>query len=157
MEMQSYRKRSRISFPKLMAIIIAAAAVLLVIALVVAYMCGVRYITSETGDGLKVRFFGTVDSDGNPKSGMLSYSDGKTGKITEDGSIYYSSGDVYTGELEGMLKHGKGKLTGANGDVYEGEFAYDVINGTGILTASGNTFEGSFVDGKFDGEGVYTS
>ena len=110
MNMQSYRVRSRISFPKLMAIIIASAAALLVIALVVAYLCGVRYITSETGDGLDVRFFGVVDSEGQPTSGVINYSDGKSAKVADDGSLTYSSGDVYTGELRGMLKHGKGKL-----------------------------------------------
>ena len=94
MDMYSYRRRSRLSFPKLMAILIGSAVALLILAIIVAYICGVRYMTAETGDGLKVRFFGIVDSDGDPKSGVIKYSDGRSAKVKDDGSLEYSSGDV---------------------------------------------------------------
>lgn len=41
---------------------------------------------------------------------------------------------TYTGDLVGGKRHGQGKMV------------YD----------SGNTYEGGFVDDKFDGKGVYT-
>ena len=133
MDMYSYRKRSRLSFPKLMAILVGSAAALLIVAIVVAYICGVRYMTAETADDLKIRFFGIVDSHGVPKSGVIKYSDGRSAKVKDDGSLEYSSGDVYIGELDGVCKHGTGKYVLANGDVYEGEFSYDVIHGKGVL------------------------
>ena len=92
MYQQSYRSRSRMSFSKVMTIIVIAAVALLVATVVVAYLFGVRYISSETGDGLTVRFFGIVKDDGSPSAGVIRYYDGNSSKVnSEAGTLDYSS------------------------------------------------------------------
>lgn len=44
-----------------------------------------------------------------------------------------------------------------NGDKYVGDFVQGTFNGKGIYTyANGNKYEGAFVNGKFAGEGTFT-
>ena len=54
------------------------------------------------------------------------------------------------GEYQGSRNYG-------NGDKYAGDFVQGTFNGKGIYTyANGNKYEGKFVNGKFTGEGTFT-
>ncbi len=97
----------------------------------------------------------------------------------------YNDGGIYEGEgtLFSKKRHGKGKMTYANGEVYEGawvddqrcgygklflprgyfeaysysgEWKNDLLNGQGKFTDGCITFEGSFLNGKYHGEGTLT-
>ena len=76
MRNDSYRVKSRVSFGAIMVRIVIAAVILLVASLILLYVFGVRYISTTTDDGLEIKFFGVVNSDGSPKRGVLRYSDG---------------------------------------------------------------------------------
>ncbi len=60
----------------------------------------------------------------------------------------------YTGECKKGLAHGKGTAIGI--DSYIGEFKSGYPNGEGKYTwKNGNTYEGSWVNGMFEGFGIY--
>lgn len=83
------------------------------------------------------------------------------------------AGDRFEGIWKDDVKHGKGKFVYANGDVYEGEFANNMNCGIGkfigfdggtvpnvVIVVLANyvaieTYEGSWVDGKMHGSGVF--
>lgn len=80
--------------------------------------------------------------------------------------IYEGAGEyVYEGQFCDGRKEGKGAICYLSdcdgyemGDRLEGEFEYDQLNGYGTIRyASGHVYQGEFVDGKFEGKGVYTS
>ena len=60
----------------------------------------------------------------------------------------------YRGEFEKGHWHGSGLLVHHNGDVYDGQFNYDVKHGKGtyITAATGSVFKGVWVDGLPEGE-----
>lgn len=57
-----------------------------------------------------------------------------------------------------IMRHGFGINTcGKTGFIYEGDFEYDMMDGSGKLTApSGVSYQGGFAKNKFQGQGVYT-
>ncbi len=62
---------------------------------------------------------------------------------------------IYKGKCKNGLAHGKGNAIGA--DSYEGKFANGLPNGKGIyIWANGDKYEGSWLAGKRDGEGILT-
>lgn len=67
---------------------------------------------------------------------------------------YYS----YTGPVDDEnLAHGKGKATLANGDTYEGDFVHGVFDGEATYTyKEGDVFKGKFSDNRFS-SGTYTT
>ena len=136
------------------------AAVICVIAVFAAiYASGLRYIKLNTEIGGYVKFFGTVDADGNPYRGDLYYSDGTTAKVDMlNHKVTFSNGDIYIGALSTSLRmEGQGRLEYNTGDVYEGSFVDGVISGEGKFTyANGDVYEGQFSDGMKNGHGVYT-
>ena len=95
------------------------AALAVVILLVILYLCGLRYVKYNFPDGFSVKFVGVTDISGYPKSGRISYSGsdevkGLTATInSEKKTIEYSNGDVYEGEMQDLVKHGKGKCVPA--------------------------------------------
>ncbi len=137
--------------------IILGTLILLALAGAIIYAAGYRYINT---DGEK--FTGFV-YDGQPVRGSVSYSDGTKGDFRKDktsafGTVTYSTGDVYEGTFNGVMRHGKGKITyKASGDVYEGDFVNDKRTGNAVITyASGDVYEGQVKDGRMDGKGKYT-
>ena len=136
-----------------------AALICVVLVFAAIYASGLRYIKLNTEIGGYVKFFGTVDADGNPYRGDLYYSDGTTAKVDMlNHKVTFSNGDIYTGALNTSLRmEGEGKLEYNTGDVYEGTFEAGVISGEGTFTyANGDVYKGSFSDGMKNGSGVYT-
>ena len=65
-------------------------------------------------------------------------------------------GSQYTGERQGEIFHGKGRLEWPNGSIYKGEFQNGIIEGQGTLQWSdGSTYEGQFKAGLLHDQGVY--
>lgn len=131
--------------------------VLLAIAGLIIYSTGYRYISAEN-----VKFTGWV-YEGQPFAGKVSYADGTKGDFSKEktssiGKIIYSTGDIYEGEIKGIMRHGNGKITyKATGNVYEGQFENDLRTGTALITYSnGDKYEGQVFNGKFNGLGKYT-
>lgn len=142
----------------LRAVIISLIAVAVIF--VALYIGGFRYIKTTNGAGTTVKFLGTVDKSGGYYHGKLFYSGVFSEKATleTDGTVNYSNGDSYIGDMSGGFRNGKGKLTFANGDVYEGDFVNNAITGQGTFVfVTGDRYEGSVKDGKFDGSGTFTS
>lgn len=77
------------------------------------------------------------------------------------GEITWKSGDVYKGEWKNGVRVGTGEYYWSNGDWYKGMFVSDdstYINGTGQYKRGDVIYEGTFTDGKLNGEGkLYTS
>lgn len=110
----------------------------------------------------------------NPNSAHLSE---HCGQVTSDG-IFYENGDIYKGGLCGGkrngigiltnkdwsyegewkndVKSGKGTLTKNDGSyIYEGEWDGDAQNGEGSEIKGREKYFGSFVNGKYHGNGIY--
>ena len=68
--------------------------------------------------------------------------------------IKYENGDVYNGDVLGVMKHGEGKMVYANGDVYEGEWSSDKKSGEGkMVYVNGDVYEGGWFIDKKSGKG----
>ncbi|RDX95645.1 Phosphatidylinositol 4-phosphate 5-kinase 8, partial [Mucuna pruriens] len=69
----------------------------------------------------------------------------------------FSNGDVYIGEIKGILPHGKGKYTWSDGTVYNGDWADGKMTGKGLITwPTGAKYEGEFSGGYLHGHGILT-
>lgn len=154
-------------------IVIAAAAICVLIAFIILFLLGYRYMSYQVtrfDEEITVKYVGRVDGNGNPYDGTVIYPD-KTGKLAKDTSgedenwytIAYDNGDVYRGHLKKALKHGTGIIVYANGDKYSGNFVDDVISGASteqyecVYTyANGDVYSGDFLDGKKHGQGKLT-
>ena len=150
------KKRRSFRAVFLTALICAAVSVLVIVGAL--WFVGLRYVSLNTADGTKIKFFGMVDSDGTPRRGKIVYSIGLIADVDRDrDTISYSDGSSYSGGLDGLLKSGQGKMYYANGDIYEGEWSGDMINGHGVYSyVNGDVYEGSFVNSEKSGEGKYT-
>lgn len=150
---RTVRRRKRRVSP--LALTLCAALAIIALVGIILLASGYRYITK---DGVK--FSGHVKN-GQPVDGTVHYSDGITGKLTKDensaaGKIVYSTGDVFEGTLNGIVREGKGVITYKNGDRYEGDFAADKLTGEAVYTgATGAVYTGSVVEGKPNGKGKY--
>ena len=153
-----YRRPHRPTLGVRVFIALMCALLAFLLAVVVAYYCGYRYICIEREDGELVRFVGRVDATGTPYAGRLYYSSGIKAKInTAAGRIEYSNGATYSGDLVDFYRDGVGTLTLKNGDEYTGEFKGDVITGRGVYKFSGgDVYEGEFIAGVKEGTGRYT-
>ncbi|CAH1445187.1 unnamed protein product [Lactuca virosa] len=70
----------------------------------------------------------------------------------------FLKGDVYYGNVKGMIPHGRGKYTWSDGTVYEGSWKKGKMTGGGRITwTSGTTYEGEFCGGYLDGFGTLTN
>ena len=104
----------------------------------------------------------------------------------EHGTITYSDNKIYKGEIKELLPNGQGELVDSDGTytgmfvngkkegkglmqysgvtdknnlvkTYDGNWKNDLYNGEGSLVyKNGDIYEGTFVDGKKDGNGEYT-
>ncbi len=73
------------------------------------------------------------------------------------GTLTFSDGDKYEGELKDNKRHGKGTYTFSDGEKYEGEWKDGENHGTGTYTFSnGEKYEGESKDGEEHGTGTYT-
>lgn len=90
--------------------------------------------------------------------GSLFYPSGKiiTGEwkdydIVGKGKIEYPSGEVYYGEIKDLKKHGKGYLFFNDGSKYVGEFKEGQINGYGSYFVNEEPLEtGNWVNGELE-------
>jgi hypothetical protein len=81
-----------------------------------------------------------------------------------EGQVYFADNTSYRGEWSADACHGKGTLHNADGTTLAGEFRNGRIhNGTGKLIVQSSqekqwryTFEGTWVDGKMQGQGTKT-
>lgn len=77
------------------------------------------------------------------------------GKLVR-GSIQYTSGSLYEGEVMGKVPNGKGKYTSHRGIVYDGEWRNGMYHGQGKFEYLGIKYEGEWKNGKRDGKGKET-
>ena len=71
--------------------------------------------------------------------------------------VINENGGKYIGEVNGKLKHGKGKYIWANGDVYEGDWVKGIRTGKGkYIWASGSVYEGDWIENLRTGKGKLT-
>lgn len=137
--------------PLKVAAIIAVSLVLITAAIV--FLVGYRYISDEG-----VKFLGKSEN-GQPISGTINYPDGSSATLDYlNRTIRYDNGNVYVGDIKGIERNGTGTMSfAATGDVYEGSFLNDKMTGTCVMTyANGDKYEGSMQDGKRHGRGVMT-
>ncbi|KDP38876.1 hypothetical protein JCGZ_05033 [Jatropha curcas] len=74
----------------------------------------------------------------------------------DDNKNVLSNGDVYIGDLKGVLPHGKGKYTWTDGTVYEGDWEEGKMTGKGhIFWPSGANYEGDFSGTYLHGIGAF--
>jgi len=95
--------------------------------------------------------------------------EGSSNWVTRDGfaTVTYPNGDVYEGEFQDKVKHGKGKYTFAAKEdeadeeavqaVYEGEYINGRRAGLGTMTyPDGSRYRGQWADSKRNGTGSIT-
>lgn len=67
------------------------------------------------------------------------------------------NGDVYIGEVKGVLPHGKGEYTWSDRTVYEGDWEEGKMTGKGVIMwPSGAKYEGEFSGNYLHGYGTFT-
>jgi len=77
------------------------------------------------------------------------------GQIHGNGTLT-TFGTVYTGQFTHGKKAGEGTLLYTTNDVYQGAWANDLQNGRGVLTLTdGSKYEGDWKDGKKHGQGTF--
>ena len=65
---------------------------------------------------------------------------------------------MYTGEWKDGIRHGKGRLSGANGNIYEGDWLEHKKHGKGTRTwADGTVYTGEWKDDMKHGKGIETN
>ena len=71
----------------------------------------------------------------------------------------YTNGDVYTGELLGLARHGAGECKyGGGASVYQGQWEADRHEGQGRLSSRrGEEFDGEWLAGEPHGQVLTTS
>ena len=110
-------KTNKRTSPILVVFIFAVICVLLT-ALVV-FLLGYRYTSTDEG----IKFFGKYQN-GLPYSGTVYYPNGLRAELDyESSTITYNNGDIYEGEITGILRNGNGKMTYySTGESYSGPF-----------------------------------
>ena len=70
------------------------------------------------------------------------------------GRIFFPNDDIYEGQINDSLFHGKGKLISKNGDIYIGEFSDGEKSGKGKFIFNDDTiYEGEVFKNLFNGKG----
>lgn len=136
--------------PLYVALILSVILVLVTLAIVL--IAGYRF-TTDSG----VKFIGKSEN-GQPISGTIHYPDGSSATLDYlQNTIRYENGDVYVGEIKGLTRNGTGSMTfAATGDIYEGGFVNDQMAGNGKMTyANGDIYEGGMAESKKQGQGKF--
>lgn len=91
------------------------------------------------------------------EGGMIYQGNWKDGKREGKGTATAKRGSIYEGEFSnGFLKKSNVKITFTNGNVYSGEIEGPLMHGKGILSfQNGDQYRGEFVKGKKEGIGAY--
>ncbi len=74
-------------------------------------------------------------------------------ELVGDVTIKYYNGDIYAGSIVDFMPSGKGKYMFKTGEVYEGDFLYGKFEGNGIFKTNDRTVKSAFKDGKSIGRG----
>lgn len=94
------------------------------------------------------------------KNGVKSIGTWKDGRLwSGTGLLIYENKDAYYGGVQDNLADGKGKTTYANGKIFKGTFSHGkTTDGEGYLyfLSDSSKYEGTLVNGKFNGIGSYT-
>lgn len=114
----------------------------------------------EYDDGSK--YVGKIDNNNQKHGpGVLTLADGVVfeGEWSNDdlsnGTITYTQGQKYVGEIQNYLAHGNGKMTYDTGASIEGRWeGGHIVRGISIA-ADGGRYEGQFLDGVESGKGKY--
>ena len=79
------------------------------------------------------------------------------GKVTGKGKIFKADGSYFEGDfLNSKMMNGKGTIFFSNGDKYTGQISLEKMNGKGTLIfTNGDIYIGEFKDGTFNGNGTY--
>lgn len=81
--------------------------------------------------------------------------DRKSGAVSGTGSVEWTNGERYVGQLLEGRKHGKGRFEWVGGQWYEGDWANDQAVGYGVIRfANGIRYEGAVKDGEPSGRGT---
>ena len=90
------------------------------------------------------------------QDGLINKGQFKDGNFI-NGTIYYTSGNIYTGEIKNGLIHGKGLFTWKNGETYYGEWEENLKSGHGTYTyKSGAVHTGEYKNDLPHGKGELT-
>lgn len=88
------------------------------------------------------------------QKGMICSGDWEDGDIRH-GNIKFDNGKFYSGEIENLMPHGKGKEESAE-YLYQGMFAGGLKHGAGhVMWIDDNWYEGDFNKGKIEGLGTH--
>lgn len=156
----------------ILVVILCALSLVLVTILILLFM-GYRYV-SDSG----YKFIGKV-KDGQPyQSTFMKDPNGNSLTLRKEGkqfTLTSENGDIYVGEMDGLLRDGKGKFTcnkrNTDGrdiyDVYEGDWKDDKPHGKGTYTydvyvndktgqsTHGDVYTGDIANGAWEGNGTY--
>mmetsp|Transcript_43593 Transcript_43593/g.98396 ORF Transcript_43593/g.98396 Transcript_43593/m.98396 type:complete len:469 (+) Transcript_43593:126-1532(+) len=83
---------------------------------------GTRSVPGQSGSGLRTKCHKSVT-------------------VRSGGTLYYSSGERYDGELVGAKRHGQGTHTLPSGECYSGVFLEDQLHGQGTFCSSDGIIE----------------
>ncbi len=90
-------------------------------------------------------------------SGAIYTGDWVDGEREGTGTMTFADGSVYTGKWKNSKRNGKGKQTYADGGVYDGQWKDDERHGTGTFAwADGTVYTGDWSKGERTGEGTMT-
>ena len=96
------------------------------------------------------------------KSSTIEYENGNVytgstynGTPSGIGTLKSSNGHVYTGHFLDGKRHGVGLEVGADNYVYNGNWQFDMYHGKGRLQNASGTYDGSFRNGIFHGQGIF--
>ena len=106
----------------------------------------------------------TIDSDCGRERWKF---EGKGNSFFGKGTLTYSNGNIYVGEVLFVVpnrkftrppaRNGKGELISLDGYKYIGEYKVDLRHGKGVsIYPNGDKYEGTFKDNKYNGKGTYT-
>jgi hypothetical protein len=79
------------------------------------------------------------------------------GKVTGKGKILKANGSYFEGDfLDSKMLNGKGTIFFSDGSKYAGQISLEKMNGKGTLVfTNGDKYTGEFKEGRFDGNGTY--
>lgn len=110
---------------------------------------------SDDGDDqpVEVIYRSIAYSDSCPEVKPL-YKKADSQPVEENGTLRFSDGSTYRGDIINGKMEGKGYINWVDGSSYKGEFKNNMMDGHGILIwPNGDIYSGSFCRGKMDGIG----